>query len=179
MARRLSTRAVHRPRALGRYFEPRPSRNGHTVATSPVVSRAVPLPRQQMQRINSIRVRSVARVAVIFYFGAFAIMVGGIGIAWFGASRLGVVAGIERMMRSVGFQDFRLLSEQILLGAVMIAVVAVVLCVVLTLVAASLYNAASAPWGGIDVSVTILPDATPHDADTSSPAPALRPIITD
>jgi transmembrane protein DUF3566 len=176
MARRLGAGELRQPSALAVPRQQSP-RNGHATTTAGLVPRPAALPRQQVQRIDSIRVRSVARVALIFYIGAFALMVCGIGVAWFGASQLGVVSGIERMMRSVGFQDFRLLSGQILLGAVMIAVVAVVMCVVLTLAAASLYNAASAPWGGVDVTVTVLADAPAHEG-ASSAATERAGIIT-
>jgi transmembrane protein DUF3566 len=111
-------------------------------------------------RLDAIGVGSVARVALLFYLGVLAAMLLGIGAAWLVASRLGAVSGFEGFMRSMGFRDFRLLSGQVILGASMIALAVVTMWVVLTVIAACLYNAISLPWGGVHVTLTPLTDDT-------------------
>jgi hypothetical protein len=131
-----------------------PGSNGHRLRTRARARQGPSYQPPREHRIDSIRVSSVARVALLFYVGVLAMMIFGIGIAWFLASQFGVISGLEGFMRSVGFENFRVLSESVLLGATMIAVAVVAMCVVVTIAAAALYNAASAPWGGVHVTLS-------------------------
>jgi len=102
-------------------------------------------------RLDSIGVRSVARVALLFSLTVLAVIVVGIIVAWFVASELGVVSHVEKFMQAIGFGHFRFLSGKVIFGACIIAAALVAMWVVLTVTAAALYNVVAVPWGGVHV----------------------------
>jgi transmembrane protein DUF3566 len=112
--------------------------------------------RARTHRLDAIGVASVARAASFFYLGVLAALVLGIGAAWLLVSRLGAVSGFERFMQSMGFQEFRVLSGDVIVGASLIAAAVVTSWVVLSVAAAGLYNAIALPWGGVHVTLTAL-----------------------
>jgi hypothetical protein len=127
--------------------------------TPPVTAPPDATGRAHQHRIDAIDVWSVTRVAVLFYFAVIVMIGVGIGVAWLIGTQLGAVSRFEEFMQGIGFQDFEILSGQVVLGMSMVAAALVTTWVVLTIAAAALYNAVAVPWGGVHMTLTPLTEA--------------------
>ncbi len=109
--------------------------------------------------------RSVARFAVRFFGCVLAAMIVATFALWAVASILGLVGAFERFMRGIGFTDFSFLSMEFLLGICMIGAAFSLFMVVMTLLAAGLYNVLAHRWQGVRIFVS--------DGRSQTPAPSI------
>jgi len=118
--------------------------------------------------------RSVARFAVRFFTCVLAALILATFALWILASLLGLVGAFERFMRGIGFTDFGFLSIELLAGVCLIGAAFSIFMVVLTCVAAALYNVLAYRWEGVRIYVsgprTAAPTTVSSDGE-SAPAP--------
>jgi Transmembrane domain of unknown function (DUF3566) len=107
--------------------------------------------RQTVQRID---LWSVTKMALCFYISAMAVVVVALIALWAVADSAGIIDNVETFIGDLfSADDFHFLSDQVLRGAVLVAIVVVALMVVFTIIAASFYNIFAELFGGIEITI--------------------------
>jgi len=121
-------------------------------------NRAVPVrrayERHYRQTVRRIDLWSVLKVSICFYLTALIVLlVSGI-VMWWIASAVGIIGNVESSIgETIGSEDFKLLSWELLRASTLIGLVFVCLAVVVSVLAAAFYNLFSELIGGIEVTV--------------------------
>lgn len=121
---------------------------------------AVPVPertpdrRRYHQTIDRIDVWTVLKVSSCFYLCSLvALLLSGI-VLWYAGRTMGLVDNFESLVKSFfNLKDFELVAWRILRAATLIGVVVVCLSIVMTTLAAALYNLFAGLIGGVEVTV--------------------------
>ena len=92
------------------------------------------------RHIDTIDLRSLAVFAALFYGASVAALSGALLLVWVVASIAGIVARFEEFMRSIGFRGFHVLSPELLLGGVVLAVAFALFLTVMSVLAGAVYN---------------------------------------
>jgi hypothetical protein len=112
------------------------------------------LERHYRQTLRKIDLWSVLKISICFYLSALLVAIGATTVLWWFARVTGALQGFENFMAdSLGEPDFRFVSWRILQAVTLIGLVLVCIMVVLTVVAAALYNVYSELIGGVEVTV--------------------------
>jgi uncharacterized membrane protein len=107
--------------------------------------------RQTVQRID---LWSVTKMALCFYISAMAVVVVALVALWAVADSAGIIDNVEKFIGDLfSAKDFHFVSDQVLRGAVLVAIVLVALMVVFTIIAASFYNIFAELFGGIEITI--------------------------
>ena len=107
--------------------------------------------RQTVQRID---LWSVTKMALCFYISAMAVVVVALIALWVGADSAGIIDNVEKFIGDLfSAKDFHFVSDQVLRGAVLVAIVLVALMVVFTIIAVSFYNIFAELFGGIEITI--------------------------
>jgi transmembrane protein DUF3566 len=107
--------------------------------------------RQTVQRID---LWSVTKMALCFYVSAMAVVVVALVALWAVADSAGIIDNVETFIGDLfSAKDFHFVSDQVLRGAVLVAIVLVALMVVFTIIAASFYNIFAELFGGIEITI--------------------------
>jgi hypothetical protein len=107
--------------------------------------------RQTVQRID---LWSVTKMALCFYISAMAVVVVALIALWAVADSAGIIDNVEKFIGDLfSAKDFHFVSDQVLRGAVLVAIVLVALMVVFTIIAASFYNIFAELFGGIEITI--------------------------
>jgi hypothetical protein len=107
--------------------------------------------RQTVQRID---LWSVTKMALCFYISAMAVVVVALIALWAVADSAGIIDNVEKFIGDLfSAEDFHFVSDQVLRGAVLVAIVVVALMVVFTIIAASFYNIFAELFGGIEITI--------------------------
>src|SRR4051812_4349929 len=107
--------------------------------------------RQTVQRID---LWSVTKMALCFYVSAMAVVVVALIALWAVADSAGIIDNVETFIGDLfSAKDFHFVSDQVLRGAVLVAIVLVALMVVFTIIAASFYNIFAELFGGIEITI--------------------------
>lgn len=111
--------------------------------------------RRYRQTVRKVDLWSVLKISVCFYLCALIVAVAAGMVLWWVATAAGVVSNVEEFIGELlGSEDFEFLSWRILRGATFIGLVVVCLMVVVTVLAAALYNLFSELVGGVELTVT-------------------------
>lgn len=97
---------------------------------------------------------SVARVSVLFYLCGLVAFVVAAMVLWIVASAFGVVGEVESFMDDLGFEGFEFVSGTLLWAGLLIGLAVTAILVVLTVLAAALYNLFADLAGGIEIELT-------------------------
>lgn len=127
----------------------RSTRTGPFVPAPPDDQRA-PVERR---RVRDIRLSSVARVSVCFYLCGLVVALVAALVLWIVASAVGVVGELESFMDDLGFEGFRFISGTLLWASLLIGLGLTAILVVLTVVAAAIYNLFADLVGGLEVTL--------------------------
>jgi hypothetical protein len=107
----------------------------------------------ERRRVRDVRLGSVARVSLFFYLcGLVAFMTAAVTL-WLVASAFGVVGEIEGFMDDLGFEGFEFVSGTLLWASLLIGLAITAILVVLTVLAAVVYNLFADFAGGIEVTL--------------------------
>jgi hypothetical protein len=131
-------------------FEPTPARQPKP-AKPPKARKQERRFRQTVQRID---LWSVTKMALCFYLSAMAVFVVALIALWAVADSAGIIDNVETFIGDLfSADDFHFVSDQVLRGAVLVAIVLVALMVVFTIIAASFYNIFAELFGGIEITI--------------------------
>lgn len=111
--------------------------------------------------LHHVDARAAARVVGLLAAIVAAAWVLGVMLLWLTADALGATSHLERLVRDLGFEGFRLASAPFFLGIGLLGVVFVLACTVATLLAATAFNAVVHVTGGVPVTVV----TAPHTGD--------------
>ena len=118
---------------------------------------------------------SVLKVSALFHLSlVLVLLIAGV-ILWAAGSTFGAVDGVEKFMRSIGFEDFRFMGIQLLRGFAAAGLVMIVLGAGFSVLVAVVYNLISDVAGGIELTV-VEEDLRPVRAQPSgiaAPTPGL------
>ncbi|MGI8796130.1 MAG: DUF3566 domain-containing protein [Acidimicrobiia bacterium] len=103
--------------------------------------------------MRDIRLSSVARVSVCFYLCGLVVALVAALVLWIVASAVGVVGELESFMDDLGFEGFRFISGTLLWASLLIGLGLTAILVVLTVVAAAIYNLFADLVGGLEVTL--------------------------
>jgi hypothetical protein len=110
--------------------------------------------RKFRQTVTRIDLWSVTKMALCFYVSAMAVVVVALIALWAVADSAGVIDNVETFIGDLfSAKDFHFVSDQVLRGAVLVAIVLVALMVVFTIIAASFYNIFAELFGGIEITI--------------------------
>lgn len=115
----------------------------------------------EVRHVAGVGLGSVAATAAILFGALFTAVATGILALWLVASSAGTVGQFEDFMQTIGFRDFAVSGNRIVLGLMVIAAAFTLLATALAIIAAGLYNALAATGHGLKVTIT------------PNPAPAL------
>jgi hypothetical protein len=111
-------------------------------------------PRRVRQTIKKIDLWSALKISLCFYLCEMAVAVTAIASLWVMAEAFGVVGNVEDFIGDLlSTNDFTFTSPEMLRGAILVALVLVVLQIVVTVVACAFYNLFSQLFGGIEITV--------------------------
>jgi uncharacterized membrane protein len=112
------------------------------------------LERRYRQTIRKVDLWSVLKISLCFYLAALVVFLGASMLLWWIGRQLGVIDGIQNFLaQMVSEPTFQLLSWRILRAVTLIGMVVVCLLVVLTVLAAALYNVFAQMVGGVEITV--------------------------
>ena len=106
------------------------------------------------QFLDGFDLRSVAQFGIRFWGALAAAGCVGFAIVWAFASVVGVVADLEHLMRDIGFEGFKFLSLEVILGVALVAAAAVAFLVTLSVIGAALYNVLARKHHGIRIFIS-------------------------
>lgn len=111
-------------------------------------------PRRVRQTIKKIDLWSALKISLCFYLCEMAVAVTAVASLWVIAEAFGVIGNLEDFIGDLlSTNDFTFTSPAMLRGAILVALVLVVLQVVVTVVACAFYNLFSQLFGGIEITV--------------------------
>lgn len=111
--------------------------------------------RRYRQTIRRVDLWSVLKVSVAFYLCGLVVVLAAGMVLWWVASAFGVIGSLEDFLGELlEADDFEFLSWRILRGATLIGLVLVCLMVVVTTLAAALYNLFAELVGGVEITVS-------------------------
>lgn len=161
-ARRRAARAARAPEVTGptAVVRPTPTPIPASVGTPAVTNAEIPRPgrsvRASVQRVD---LGSLAKIAVAFYIATVAVAVVALTTLWLIAEAAGIVDNLENFIADLlAYQDFRFLSFAMLRAVVVVGLVWVALATTLTIIAGAFYNLFSDLVGGVEITVTELPE---------------------
>lgn len=161
-ARRRPARAARAPEVTGPTAVVRPTATPTPapVGTPAVTNAEIPRPgrsvRASVQRVD---LGSLAKIAVAFYIATVAVAVVALTTLWLIAEAAGIVDNLENFIADLlAYQDFRFLSFAMLRAVVVVGLVWVALATTLTVIAGAFYNLFSDLVGGVEITVTELPE---------------------
>ena len=110
--------------------------------------------RKFRQTVTRIDLWSVTKMALCFYISAMAVVVVALIALWAVADSAGIIDNVETFIGDLfSADDFHFVSDQVLRGAVLVAIVLVALMVVFTIIAASFYNIFAELFGGVEITI--------------------------
>jgi hypothetical protein len=110
--------------------------------------------RRYRQTIRSVDLWTVLKISVCFYLYGLVVGIPAGAALWWIGSLFGVIENVEEFIGELlGSNDFEFLSWRILRGATLVGLVLVCVLVVITTLAAALYNLFSDLLGGVEVVV--------------------------
>jgi|SRR6266480_1055914 len=110
--------------------------------------------RRYVQRVRSVDLWSVLKVAICFYLSVLIVLLTAGVTLWWIASAAGVITNIEKFIGDIVNDDhFQFLSWQMLRASTLVGLVIVCVLSVLTVLAAAFYNLFSELVGGVEVTV--------------------------
>jgi hypothetical protein len=110
--------------------------------------------RRYRQTIRSIDLWTVLKMSVCFYLCGLVVGIAAGAALWWIGSAFGVIENVEEFIGELlGSNDFEFLSWRILRGATLVGLVLVCVLVVITTLAAALYNLFSDLLGGVEIVV--------------------------
>ena len=110
--------------------------------------------RRYRQTIRSVDLWTVLKISVCFYLCGLVVGIAAGAALWWIGSLFGVIENVEEFIGELlGSNDFEFLSWRILRGATLVGLVLVCVLVVITTLAAALYNLFSDLLGGVEVVV--------------------------
>jgi hypothetical protein len=113
------------------------------------------LERRFRQTVKTVDLWSVLKISLCFYLSALIVALGAGIVMWWVGRQAGVIGGVENFMADlVSSPDFEFLSWRILRATTLIGLVLVSLMVVITVLAAAIYNVFSELIGGVEITVT-------------------------
>lgn len=161
--RRHPARTAPAPEVTGPVPAGRPAPAPTPVGTPAVTGAAIPAPapipaRTRRAAIQRVDLWSLAKIAVAFYLATVAVAVVALITLWFIAEAAGIVDNLENFIADLlAYQDFRFLSFVMLRAVVVLGLVWVALATTLTVIAGAFYNLFSDLVGGVEITVTDLP----------------------
>ncbi len=100
--------------------------------------------------LRRVHLRSVAKLAAVFFGVGFIAAVGSALVLWAIATQLGVVASFERLVsNSLGVEQFEVAGASVIGVVAVVAAVASGLGMVATMLAAAIYNLTGSLFGGL------------------------------
>ena len=118
--------------------------------------------------MRDIRLWSVARVSLFFYLCGLVAFMTAVVVVWIVANAFGVVGEIEGFMDDLGFEGFEFVSGTLLWASILIGLAITAILVVLTVLAAAVYNLFADFGGGIEITLEApLQETAPFDGDGS------------
>ena len=113
------------------------------------------LERRFRQTVKTVDLWSVLKISICFYLSALIVALGAGIVMWWIGRQAGIIGGVENFMADlVSSPEFEFLSWRILRATTLIGLVIVCLLVVITVLAAALYNVFSELVGGVEITVT-------------------------
>ena len=103
--------------------------------------------------MRNVRLGSVARVSLFFYLCGLVVFMTAAVTLWLVASAFGVVGEIEGFMDDLGFEGFEFVSGTLLWASLLIGLAVTAILVVLTVLAAAVYNLFADFAGGIEITL--------------------------
>jgi hypothetical protein len=133
-------------------YAPEPTRTRQPKPARPAKARKQE--RRFRQTVQRIDLWSVTKMALCFYISAMAVFVVALIALWAVADSAGIIDNVEKFIGDLfSADDFHFVSDQVLRGAVLVAIVLVALMVVFTIIAASFYNIFAELFGGIEITI--------------------------
>lgn len=111
-------------------------------------------PRRSRCEVRKVDLWSVLKVSLCFYLAGVAVLVVALIVLWLIADVAGLIHNVEKFVGQVlGTKNYRLVSAQLLEGALLVGIVMVVLLVTVTVTAAAFYNLFSEMVGGAEITL--------------------------
>ncbi len=159
-ARRRPARAARAPEGTGPTAVVRSTPPPTPVGTPAATNAEIPRPGRRVRAlVQGVDLWSLAKIAVAFYIATVAVAVVALTTLWLIAQAAGIVDNLENFIADLlAYQDFRFLSFAMLRAVVVVGLVWVALATTLTVIAGAFYNLFSDLVGGVEITVTELPE---------------------